>query len=102
MKHVIQDRADGGCSTSMAAISKGGEGLAVQNGQRGGWRGSFHLSNGVWDLISPPHAPLLLVYHLKSLELLPSAAAALSCGHCAQPQLSLLCEVEGMMLLALN
>lgn len=60
MKHKIQNRTDGGCSTTLAAISKGDEGLATQNGWRGGWRGSFHPGNVVWVPFPHPTHPFYL------------------------------------------
>lgn len=51
---------------------------------------------------SQSHEHHSLVYHLKSPEVLPAAAALCFPVGCTQPQQSLLTEAEEMMLLALN
>lgn len=68
MKHVIHNRTDGVCSTTVAAISKGDEGLAIQNGWRGGWRGSFYLGNIVWVWFPHPRHPFHLFIILNLLN----------------------------------
>lgn len=75
MKHKIQNRTDGGYSTTVAAISKGDEGLVIQNGRRGGWRGSFHLGNVVWVQFPHPTHP----FHLFIINLLNYSLHQLQC-----------------------